>query len=134
MPFNRSNGTLVLDNAVLHRQMGLRGITAHQLAKASGLTPETLSRIRRGYIRVMPSTMTKITKGLLKFPILEGAELLLVAPDANGHDDAPPAVVPVRKARRPLWPDEGNPPARVDGRRVIEERPSQSHKPAAATK
>jgi transcriptional regulator with XRE-family HTH domain len=139
VPFNQPNGTHVLDAAYLHRQMGLRGINASELADASGLTQATLSRISRGYVRARPRTLAKIAKGLLKFPVLEGADLLLAAREGNGHEDKmvsgthpdQPSVVPVRKARRPLWPDEGTPPEFVDGLPVIEDRMVGGTKKAA---
>lgn len=140
MTFN--NKWLLVNGAVLHQQMGLRGITAGQLSEASGVTAETLSRIRRGYIRVRPSTMEKIAKGLKKFPVIEGIEPMLVTPQAenkmveaaSGVGDQPP-VVPVRKRRRKLrqlWPTEGIPPEFVNGLRVIEEKPRASESIAAS--
>jgi transcriptional regulator with XRE-family HTH domain len=141
--FNRINGWLLVDGAALHHQMGLRGINASELAQASGLTEATLGRIRRGYVRVRPGTMAKLAKGLKKFPILDGVEPLLAAPQAggNGHavvggtnDDQPPAPKP-RRQLRPLRPDEGAPPEFVDGLPVIEliDSPKPSRKKAVAT-
>jgi len=126
------NGLLLLNNTVLQRQMGIRGITAHQLAEAGGLTLSTMGRFSRGYTRVRAATILKITKGLAAYPVLEGAEALLTGPDGNGHEDkmvsidpTPDERSPVRRVirpRRPLWPDEGTPPASVGGLRVIEEK------------
>lgn len=111
--------------------MGQRGISGHELAHKAGITPETFSRAMRGY-RVYPRTAQRLMDALLATRIIAGSEVLLVSPatkkssDTNGQDDVRPPVVPVRTARRPLWPDEGTPPAEVGGLRVIEERPKKS--------
>ncbi len=104
--------------------MALRGINASDLAEASGLTPPTVSYIRRGQAGVRAATMAKLAEGLAKFPILDGVEPLLAAPtekapDANGHK---PRIKRVRRRLRPLRPNEGIPPEFVGRWRVIEEK------------
>jgi hypothetical protein len=100
-------------------------MTGSELARLARVTPETFNRAMRGY-PVWPRTARRLMEALLAIPVAAGSDALL---DRNG-DDRPP-IVPVGKPRRALRPNEGTPAERVDGRRVVEERPSRSRKAAA---
>jgi helix-turn-helix protein len=139
-PQLRKRDLLVLDTAYLYKQMGLRGINASQLTRASGLPPGTLSHILRGQPAVRPSTMEKLAKGLAKFPVIEGIDPLLIVPDdvaeligrhfslRQAREMVATAVVPVRKRPGPAPAHVQTPPDSVDGLPVIVERPAGSRK------
>ena len=68
-----------LDANRLDYQLGLRGVTARQLAEVAGISEVTLSRSRHGR-PVTEGTLRQLTRALLGIPLLIGADMLIAEP------------------------------------------------------
>jgi transcriptional regulator with XRE-family HTH domain len=62
--------------------MALRAITARELAARSGVPENTISQARRGHRRISERTLRNLAQGLLTFPLMPGAELVIGSGDA----------------------------------------------------
>jgi transcriptional regulator with XRE-family HTH domain len=69
-----------LDRDRLDYELSIRGKTARDLARLSGVQEETISRVRHG-ATIMPATLRKLTEALLSQPLIVGADLLIARPD-----------------------------------------------------
>jgi transcriptional regulator with XRE-family HTH domain len=68
-----------LDAEKLDHQLGLRGITARELAERSGIPEHTISRARHGR-PVNESTLRRLSTALLEIPLFRGIDLLIAEP------------------------------------------------------
>jgi transcriptional regulator with XRE-family HTH domain len=60
----------------LRREMAIRGLSAHALAGAAGVSPNTITRALRG-LTVNEVTITKLAGALARIPPLFGADGLV---------------------------------------------------------
>ena len=67
---------VALDSAGLRRALGLRGMTAAELALISGVSEATVSHAMTGR-KVSHSTVRKLARGLTVTPTLPGADALI---------------------------------------------------------
>jgi len=65
-----------LDTDRLDRQLAVRGWTAQDLVRVSGVSPATISGARRGR-RVTPRTLRRIAEALVRTPVIAGIDELL---------------------------------------------------------
>jgi hypothetical protein len=71
---------LYLNVDALDHEVAIRAITIRTLVRKGGIPEETISRARHGR-RSREATLRKLVDALKKFPILDGAEILVgVAP------------------------------------------------------
>jgi transcriptional regulator with XRE-family HTH domain len=64
----------------LDRELALRGWTAQDLVRASGISAATISAARQGR-PVRPSSIHRMVSALLKAPVLEGVAELIESDD-----------------------------------------------------
>jgi transcriptional regulator with XRE-family HTH domain len=69
----------------LRREMAIRGLSAHALAAAAGVSPNTITRALRG-LAVNEVTIRNLAGGLARIPPLLGADALV-----DGGVDISPA-------------------------------------------
>jgi hypothetical protein len=87
-----ARGGVRIDAAKLDYELGLRAITARQLAAKTGIPEPTISRARHGR-PVTESTLRRLSKGLLSFPVMKGVDLLIAEPEKKiAGGSATPAI------------------------------------------
>lgn len=69
----------MIDWQRLDRELLRRGLTNDQLARAAGVAAQTLSRARHGRNRMTERTFRKLAGTLARFPVVIGADEILVA-------------------------------------------------------
>jgi len=71
---------VLIDRAQIDHQLAIRAITARQLVRKAKVAEATFSRARNGH-RLHERTLRKLTEALLSFPIVEGTDLFVAAPE-----------------------------------------------------
>lgn len=75
-----SPGLVRIDRAHFDHELNRRALRGQDVARAIGLTIESISRIRNGG-QMRPETFRRIAEFLSSTPVIEGADLLLPQPE-----------------------------------------------------
>jgi transcriptional regulator with XRE-family HTH domain len=92
---------MILDTAQLRYEMAIRGLDGQTLARAAGVSKNTVTRARHGQ-PINPETLRRIAAALLTFPPLRMAQGLVARPEGQR---------PLEPHRDRPRPSAGSPPS-----------------------